>query len=145
LKNDEGTLVWLHEEKEMVLYNHYRGVPCSKLHRRLTIDWSNLNLSRVDDPDLNQPFTLEELKRTVDELPAEKAPGPDGFNGLFYKRCWDVIKLDILSAMNCFYEHRAGPLERMNGAIIVLIRKTQRLNIPRTTGRLALSTRSANS
>jgi hypothetical protein len=30
---------------------------------------------------LDWPFTMEEIKHTVDELPAEKAPGPNGFTG----------------------------------------------------------------
>ena len=46
------------------------------------MDWENLNLSRLEDSDLNWPFTMEELKHKVDELPAEKAPGPDGFTSL---------------------------------------------------------------
>lgn len=53
------------------------------------MDWENLNLSRIDNQDnqaLDRPFMLEELKRTMDELPAEKAPGLDGFIGIFYKK-----------------------------------------------------------
>ena len=63
-------------------------LPCfTKLNRHHKLDWDSLNLSRLDDHYLDRPFTLEELKHTVDELPAEKAPGPDGFTGLFYKKC----------------------------------------------------------
>jgi hypothetical protein len=58
-------------------------------------------------------------------LPPEKAPGPNGLTGSFYKQCWSTIKDDVLAAMDCFYELRAGPLEKMNGANIVLIPKTE--------------------
>ena len=100
------------------------GVLSSKINRRHTLDWDNLGLSRIDDHELDRPFTLEELKHIVDELPAEKAPGPDGFTGLFYKRCWDIIKMDVLAAMNCVHDLRAGPLDKLNGANIVLIPKS---------------------
>lgn len=126
LRDEAGTLVWKHDEKETILHQHFLGVLTNRINRRHTLDWDNLGLSRVDDDehDLDRPFTLEELKHTVDELPAEKAPGPDGFTGLFYKRCWDIIKMDVLAAMNCVYELRTGPLDKMNGANIVLIPKS---------------------
>jgi hypothetical protein len=55
-------------------------------------------------------FTLTELNDMIKELPSEKAPGPDGFTGSFYKLCWSIIKGDVLAAMECFYELRTGPL-----------------------------------
>ena len=71
------------------------------------------------------PFTEEEVEHTIKMLPAEKAPGPDGFTGIFYKKCWQTIKDDIMAAMSSFYNLRAGPLEHLNGANIVLIPKTE--------------------
>jgi len=71
------------------------------------------------------PFTEEEVEHTIKMLPAEKALGPDGFTGIFYKKCWQTIKDDIMAAMSSFYNLRAGPLEHLNGANIVLIPKTE--------------------
>jgi hypothetical protein len=61
----------------------------------------------------------------VKELPVEKAPWPDGFAITFYKRCWSFIQDDVLAVMQCFYDLRAGPLGKLNGASIVLIPKTE--------------------
>jgi mannosylglycoprotein endo-beta-mannosidase len=88
------------------------------------LDWERLNLSRVNDPTLDSPFSEAELLQTIKEMPAEKAPGPDGFIGVFYKTCWDIIKEDLLAALQCFYNHHTGPLELLNGANIALIPKT---------------------
>jgi len=74
---------------------------------------------------MDRSFTEEEIEQTIRLLPAEKAPGPDGFTGTFYKRCWQIIKKDVMDAVNCFYHLQAGPLEHLNGANIVLIPKLQ--------------------
>lgn len=95
------------------------------VERPHTLDWDRLGLSRLEDLTLDQPFTEEELEHTVNLLPSEKAPGPDGFTGYFYKRCWNILKVDLLRAMQCFYNLQAGPLEHLNCVHIVLIPKLE--------------------
>lgn len=51
---------------------------------------------------LEDMFTEEEVLAVVQELAAEKAPGPDGFIGLFLKHSWGTIKLDIMKAFEFF-------------------------------------------
>ena len=33
-------------------------------------------------------------------MPIDKAPGPDGFNGLFVKRCWSIISTNFILLVN---------------------------------------------
>lgn len=35
--------------------------------------------------ELELPFTEQEVVAAITEMPADKAPGPDGFTGCFYK------------------------------------------------------------
>lgn len=46
-----------------------------------------MDLNQTDLSDIEGEFTLEEIKEAIDDMPAEKAPGPDGFSGGFYKHC----------------------------------------------------------
>lgn len=43
------------------------------------------------------------MGEVIKELPNDKAPGPDGFTGIFYKLAWDVIKPEIMNAFNAFW------------------------------------------
>lgn len=54
---------------------------------------------------------------------AEKAPGPDGFNGTFYKKCWQLIKQDIMDVFQCLYNLSGGNFGALNRAAITLLPK----------------------
>lgn len=43
-------------------------------------------LVQHDLQELVTPFTIQELYAIAKELPKDKAPGPDGFNGLFFQK-----------------------------------------------------------
>lgn len=50
----------------------------------------------VDLPALDDPFSLDEIQAVLRDIPSNHAPGPDGFNGAFYKKCLSIIKDDII-------------------------------------------------
>lgn len=72
---------------------------------------------------LDQPFSLEELQGAISDIAAEKAPGPDGFIGLFFKKCWHTIKVDLLNAVNQMSALDGKQWSLLNSAFIVLIPK----------------------
>jgi hypothetical protein len=71
------------------------------------------------------PFSNEELKKVVMETPKEKASGPNGFIGLFFSHCWEIIKDDIATTVNQFYNLNQQGLQFLNQAFIVLIPKKE--------------------
>jgi hypothetical protein len=93
--------------------------------RTRAINWNELNYARHDLDNLDAPFTVQEIEAVIKEMPREKAPGPDGFIGSFYKICWTIIKEDLVQAIMYFYSHRTSKLSKINEANIVLLPKTQ--------------------
>jgi len=77
----------------------------------------------MDLSGLDACFT-EEIWATVKDLPSDRAPGPDGFTGLFYKVAWETIKVDIIHAFNALWSLDARSFYLLNDALMVLIRKT---------------------
>ena len=56
-------------------------------------------------------------------MPADKAPGPDGFTGRFYQYAWPIIKLDVLAAISHVFNRGDRGLHRLNDALILLLPK----------------------
>lgn len=56
------------------------------------------------------------------QLPTDKAPGPDGFNGCFLKSCWDIIAEDFYKVCRDF-QNGVVDLISLNSSLITLIPK----------------------
>jgi hypothetical protein len=46
---------------------------------------------------------MDEIRRVILEAPKEKAPRPDGFIGVFFSACWEVIKEDLIKVVHHFF------------------------------------------
>jgi hypothetical protein len=62
---------------------------------------------------------------TVKHLPADKAPGPGGLTGRFYKACWDIIKGDIMMGVSAVWRRDFRNFRLLNTAFITLIPKKE--------------------
>ena len=71
---------------------------------------------------LESPFTKEEIDSIIANLPNNKSPGPDGFNGEFMKKCWSLISEDFYELCAGFFD-REICLQSINGSYITLIPK----------------------
>ena len=45
---------------------------------------------------LTASINMEELKKSLDGMDVDKAPGPDSFTARFFSTCWSTIKVDLL-------------------------------------------------
>jgi hypothetical protein len=59
------------------------------------------------------------------QITSEKAPGPDGFIGAFYKVCWETIKRDIIGLMKEIFALRVGYWNLLNSVNVILIEKKE--------------------
>lgn len=60
---------------------------------------------------------------TIKDLHPDRAPGPDGFTGVFYQRAWLIIKNDIMAAMLKLFMGDGRGFAKLNRALMVLIPK----------------------
>lgn len=90
----------------------------------MAFDLSNLVpvFSGEDIDNLAAPFQGSEIDRVIKMMPTNKALGPDGFNGVFIKKCWPIIKGDIYNLFLDVYNNKVN-LAPINSSFIVLVPK----------------------
>ncbi|XP_058733800.1 uncharacterized protein LOC131605468 [Vicia villosa] len=71
---------------------------------------------------LERGFSEEEVKEAVWSCDGNKSSGPDGFTLEFFKKFWEVIKEDILTFVQDFFE-RAKLIKACTSSFITLVPK----------------------
>ncbi|KAJ0434648.1 putative RNA-directed DNA polymerase [Helianthus annuus] len=66
--------------------------------------------------------TDEEIKKAIFSIAGNKAPGPDGYTSVFFKRAWNVVGDDMCRAVKAFFIN-GKLLEQLNHTIESLIPK----------------------
>jgi hypothetical protein len=83
-----------HDEKEGIIRNHFKYNIRRGERRMQNYNWSKLNLDNPNLDELGEAFIEEDIRNTINQMPSDKAPGPDWFTRVFFKKCWDIIKFD---------------------------------------------------
>ncbi|XP_071680438.1 uncharacterized protein [Lolium perenne] len=122
LKHNDGWAV-THDDKAKLIFDHFSQALGRPPPRLLDFNWEALNPTAHQLEDLGLPFSEEEIKEAIDDMPADKAPGPDGFSIAFFCSCWDIIKDDLMLTINAFSELSASNFHIINTANIVLLPK----------------------
>ncbi|XP_042487366.1 uncharacterized protein LOC122067601 [Macadamia integrifolia] len=66
----------------------------------------------------------DEIKQAVWDLDPVSSPGPDGFPGSFFRRCWTIVEGDFCRAVKKFFEEGRLP-KGINNCFISLIPKAE--------------------
>jgi hypothetical protein len=121
LAQSDGTLVMDHEQKANLLWTAFRSRLGVSEFQNMTYDLSSL-LNQHELSHLVDDFSQDEIDFVIKNLPNSHAPGLDGFNGLFIKKCWNVLKGDFVRLLNDFCSHNID-LKSINSSFIALIPK----------------------
>ncbi|CAM8920109.1 unnamed protein product [Rhodiola kirilowii] len=129
LENEQGELI--SEEKDMlkIVEGYFRRVFTSS-NNEDKIDWQMAleaiprRVTEEMNRRLSEPFTLDEVRRSLFQMSPTKAPGPDGFPAVFFQKHWEelsgVVGGEVLNFLN------NGSLdESLNLTRIVLIPKVR--------------------
>jgi hypothetical protein len=74
------------ERKAEAFTNAYINLLGTVQNRDYTVDLVELGIPATDLQELEGLFSEKEVWDTIRDLPADRAPGPDGFIGAFYHR-----------------------------------------------------------
>ena len=127
----EGEQVCSDQSMASTLFEFYSGVLGTNFQRSKTLDLEVLGLPSLDLSALEVTFSEQEVWAVIRELPNDKAPGPDGFTGRFYKAAWATIKSDVLNAFNAFWANDFRSLNHLNDALLILLRKKEQAELIR--------------
>lgn len=81
------------------------------------------DLDDLITPAENLGELIQEIDAVILSMPNDKAPGLDGFNSLFFKKCCHIIRNDIYSLCDSFFIHCAD-LKSINSSFITLVPKS---------------------
>jgi hypothetical protein len=107
------------------VHNHFKAHFANPAGREYTLNWNDVNLPCRNLEHLEEAFTEEEVLAVIQELAGDNAPGPDGYIGIFLKRCWHIIKVDVMQAFQFFFDQHDQHLRLLNSTHVVLIPKKQ--------------------
>jgi hypothetical protein len=110
-----------HHAKASLIWEEYRDKMGHTINPKMLFNLSDLIVTHNLD-DLPVSFSHEDIDRAVKLMPTDKAPGPDGFNGAFFKKYWDIIKTDIYQLCDEFFLG-VDNLQPINNSYITLIPK----------------------
>lgn len=120
----DGDQLIVHEDaKADLIFRHFDEMLGTHSPCTVSLDFQSLGIPSVDMAATDYCFSEDEVWRTIQEMPIDKAPGPDGFTGLFYRFAWPIIKNDIMRAFHALWSLDARSLYLVNQAYMVLLRK----------------------
>ena len=111
-----------------IFQKYYTDLLCNDIEDRRLINMNIVHkgpiLTAAEQNLFSLSFSKDEIKKTLWSIPEDKALSIDGFNSGFYKASWPVVGMDIVRAIQDFFESRILP-KAWNVTAITLIPNTQ--------------------
>ena len=122
LKLPDGSVVFDHSKMVGIIWGCFKNRMGTTRGIMMGFDLPSVITPVAGLEVLTRPFEKEEMDNVVKHTPVDKAPGPDGFNGLFFKKCWHLISEDFYELAQVFHEG-TSVLENINSSFITLVPK----------------------
>jgi hypothetical protein len=119
----DGSSIIDHEQKAQHLWSSFKQRLGASEYSNMAFDLNSL-LVQHDMGHLDEDFSQLEIDMVIKSLPNSHAPGPDGLNGLFIKKCWNIIQNDFTRLLQDFSSQNLD-LRSINSSLIVLIPKKE--------------------
>ena len=94
LQDEDGTPFKNHDHKAAIIWKSYKDRLGKAINPPMLFNLEEL-IQPKDLSELEAPFSMDEIDQVIKDIHSDRAPGPDGFNGLFLKKRWNIIKQDI--------------------------------------------------
>ncbi|WVZ85170.1 LOW QUALITY PROTEIN: hypothetical protein U9M48_032120 [Paspalum notatum var. saurae] len=91
------------EGKQEAAFDFFNNLLGTAEERVFSFNLPVFHHQQQNQSQLDEPFSVEEVRATIKDMPMDKAPGPDGFIGRFYKCCWGIICNDVLLALSAIH------------------------------------------
>jgi hypothetical protein len=122
LRAGDGRIITDHDEMAGLLWSEYKERMGKSEGIQMKFDLARL-VKRVPNlQELTVPFLKEEIELVIKQMPPDRAPGPDGFNGMFLKKCWPIIQDEFIKLAQEFQKGNLD-LQNINGSYITLVPK----------------------
>lgn len=132
IKDERG--VWIHDKEEVkhFIMQYFKDLFTAEYVMTNTKAPTNMfpSISEYDWWKLTREFTVDEIYEVVKHMGSIKAPGPDGFQALFYQKCWNTVAPSVCRmVMNALKGKGLPPT--LNNTFLVLIPKVDVPETPR--------------
>ena len=132
LEHDEETVVG-HENLKLYISNYYKQLFGPLKDNTVTLDESVQadipQLQSEENVIMSAPFTEKEVFEAIDQMKPNKAPGPDGFPTEFYKKCWHIVKDDLMPMFHDLFNGHLQLFHLNFGTITLLPKKEEAIRI----------------
>lgn len=125
-KLQDDTCNFIHDPQEIgrMASTYFQNLLCSP-QSPVTEDLSAIfpnTITEVSSAATLISISDDDIKAALFSISDAKALGPDGYNSLFFKKSWDVIKHDFIAAIKYFFSNNSLP-RCVNATRVALVPK----------------------
>jgi hypothetical protein len=111
------------EEKLQHIHQYFSKLIGTRTQRAHTLCLDEFGIVPAQLQDLEVEIAEDEVRAGVQDIDGDKAPGPDGFTGCYFQKCWATVKGDLMAAIQAFARLQTSEFDCLNAATMILIPK----------------------